>query len=154
MSDAMNDDRKKCERRAGGRHDMKLRRDADFWAECRAVIDADKTGRMTERRVAEIAAARVAPRYYVSDEYALRITRYMRRYPERVSIVGRAAVQWHEIFTKVERMRTVLGIGDEEALWRVLDGEKASSYFMTPEQAVKVYRKCKKHMRGLRNGDC
>ncbi len=121
-----------------------LRRD-DFRRACKKVIADDRTGMLTERRVAEMAACGPAPRYYVTESYALRTLRYMRRHPDSGKVRSCTSALWRELRQRVEHTMAALGVSDEEAVWRVLEQGGASSFFLSASRAARLYSDCKKH---------
>ncbi|MDE7024630.1 MAG: hypothetical protein K2O88_01975 [Paramuribaculum sp.] len=127
-------------------HRMRQQKALDFYHACRNVMQADRTARLTEARVVQKALEMEAPRYYVTDEYAQKVVHRMLKGRMEISAYGPKADQWREIMQKVRHVRSTLGVRTEEAVWRVLES-KASSYFVSPEQAYRLYLRGKNLMR-------
>lgn len=121
-------------------------RNRHFMDACRTVIATD-TGPLTSGYIARKAAAMPAPGYYVSFDYALRVLRYMRR----SGIIPRqgngAGALWRELGCKVTALQQRHCISDSEALSRVLADGNASSFFIRPATALRLYHRLKHSLR-------
>lgn len=117
-------------------------RNRHFMDACRTVI-ATATGPVTSGYIARKAAAMPAPGYYVSFDYALRVLRYMRRSGFIPREGKGAGALWRELCSKVTALQQRHRIPDSEALSRVLADGKASSFFIRPATALRLYHRLK-----------
>lgn len=116
-------------------------RNRHFMDACRRVMKADN-GHLTSAIIAQQAAMTRAPHYYISFNYALRILRRMRRgYAHRTG--NEAGAMWREIDERVFNLEHRHHISDSEALARVLAEGNASSFFLRPATALRLYHRLK-----------
>ena len=127
-------------------HRMRQRKAVDFYRACRKVLEADRSGRITEAGMVRKALEMEAPRYYVTDEYAQKVVQRVIKSRSGSGGSGPKWEQWREIMQKVLDVRLKLGVSTEEAVWRVIES-KASSYFVSEEQAYRLYLRGKTLMR-------
>ncbi len=97
------------------------------------------TGRYaTAVELTAAAALEPAPQYYVTFSYALRRLRngaplHTSRRPTR------ATAMWTELSEKVNRLRQSHHLSLADALTRVLTDSPASSFFLSPSSALRLY---------------
>ncbi|MCM1484220.1 MAG: hypothetical protein NC043_07775 [Muribaculaceae bacterium] len=118
-------------------------RDADFMRVMQQEI-ALTDGRLTQAQAAERAVTHPAPSYYVGMPYALRVLRHIRRtgvMPWHGTGHGR---RWVEIVRRVDAIRLRHGVSDPEALARVLAEGHASSFFIEPGTALRLYHRLRR----------
>lgn len=118
---------------------MRQQKALDFYRVCCKVLQQDATGVMSEFGMVRRVMTMKAPRYYVTDEYALKVVgKVLKKKGVRRMERSAKARQWRDIVSRVTDVRTRLGVGTEEALWRVLDGE-APEFFVSAERAYRLY---------------
>jgi len=113
-------------------------RELHFMESCRKVIQGH-SGKLNAAEIARLGAAAPAPGYYLDFGYALRRLRMMntgKYIPRR----GTAAARWQELRNRVNDLCRRHGITDSDALMRVLAEGNASSFFLTPSSALRLYR--------------
>lgn len=87
--------------------------------------------------VAAAAAREPAPQYYVSYDYALRRLRKGKSFhADRTTMTED---MWRELGEKVACVQEMFGIDLGRALQRVLTDSKASSFFLSPASALRLY---------------
>ncbi len=93
--------------------------------------------------VTAAAASHPAPQYYVSYDYALRRLRNGGPvHTERMTTAGEA--MWRELSGKVARVQEIYDINLAEALQRVLTDSRASSFFLSPSSALRLYHQLRR----------
>lgn len=122
-------------------------RDTDFMKACRRVIAESRGDGLTAADVATQAALMEAPGYYVGFDYARRMVRRIRRsgsMPWNGEGVGR---RWVEIVARMDGLKARYGIDDGDALARVLGEGRASSFFIQPASALRLYYRIRRRHR-------
>lgn len=118
------------------------RRDRDFMAACKRVIARSASRSLTVAQVASLAALEPAPEYYTTYGYALKRLRSLRAgHPHRDP-----GPRWTELLQRTEELCRRRGIRFHVALAHVLAGG-ASSFFMCPSTARRVYHRVRRNMR-------
>ncbi len=114
-------------------------RNRHFMEACRKVLS--ESAGLTAAMVAERAAALPAPCYYITYGYALRRLRALRKQgdPSAGNPKGARAL-WAELHLRVDALSRRHGISDSEALARVLAEGRASSFFLAPRSALRLYQ--------------
>ena len=117
-------------------------RDRHFMQQCRNLM-ADRSLHFdTMAEVTAMAASMPAPMYYVSYAYALkRLHEFMLTGTLRVNSAHGGAM-WCEILDRTAIKAATTLLSPEEALARVLQ-EPASSYFISPSTAKRLYFRIK-----------
>lgn len=140
----------------GNAQALSRRRHKDFLAACRRIVASQPKGAqpLMVGDVARLAAQSPAPCYYVSFDYALRM--YNRILRQGTSgVLGPMGRCWQEIADKVRGMvdRSEGRLSVKQAMARVLAGESASSFFLSPPTARRLYhhalrqRRLRPHLR-------
>ena len=127
-------------------HRMRQRKALDCYKACRRVLEADRSGMLTETAMVRKALGMEAPRYYVTDEYAKKVVQRALKGRFSSESNGPKWHQWREIMRRVRDVRSKLNVSTEEAVWRVIES-KASSYFVSEEQGYRMYLRGKALMR-------
>lgn len=113
-------------------------RDRDFMTACRKVISESTETDLTVDKVAERAAAMKAPAYYVEYSYAMRKLNALAA--RRAKLDSKVTCRrWEEIRGRVERLMELHGLNRNDALARVLREGDASSFFLAPRSATRLY---------------
>ena len=113
-------------------------RDRDFMTACRKVISESTETDLTVDKVAARAAAMKAPAYYVEYSYAMRKLNALAA--RRAKLDSKVTCRrWEEIRSRVERLMELRGLNRNDALARVLREGGASSSFLAPRSATRLY---------------
>lgn len=113
-------------------------RDRDFMTACRKVISESTETDLTVDKVAARAAAMKAPAYYVEYSYAMRKLNALAA--RRAKLDSKVTCRrWEEIRSRVERLMELRGLKRNDALARVLREGDASSFFLAPRSATRLY---------------
>lgn len=117
---------------------LSSRRDADFYSACVAAISRPDNRHRPLRKIIEEVGASPAPGYYVTYLHALR---YCLKYSaDGFRSRKRARIEmWREIQAKVEK-RQARGMKRHEAISDVLCSSSASSFFLAPDTAWRLFR--------------
>lgn len=113
-------------------------RDRDFMRECRRVIATSADPHLTVDKVTAEAASRRAPSYYVEYPYAIRKLNAIAA--RRHKLDGKQCNgRWIEILERAGALMRRHGITRNDAVARVLREGNASSYFLAPASATRLY---------------
>lgn len=113
-------------------------RDRDFMRACRRVIAESDDPCLTIAKVTAQAAAMRAPSYYVEYSYAMRKLNALAA--RRRSLDNKTTCsRWTEIQSRVDALMARYGPTRNEALVRVLREGGASSFFLAPRSAARLY---------------
>ncbi len=113
-------------------------RNRHFMKACREIIHSlpRETG-IDLAEVARMAAMSPAPHYYCTYEYALRMLRVLRH--GRLELRrDRRRLMWEELNIKTRLYETRHRCRMPEALAKVLAGESASQFFISPSTALRL----------------
>ena len=113
-------------------------RDRDFMRACRRVIAESSDPDLTIAKVSARAAAMRAPSYYVEYSYAMRKLNALAARRSRLDGKTTCA-RWTEIQSRVEALMERHDLTRNEALARVLREGGASSFFLAPRSAARLY---------------
>lgn len=113
-------------------------RDRDFMRACRRVIAESSDPNLTIAKVTARAARMRAPSYYVEYSYAMRKLNALaaRRHTLDSKTV---CSRWTEIQARVAALMERRALSRNEALARVLREGGASSFFLAPRSAARLY---------------
>ncbi len=113
-------------------------RDRDFMRACRQVIAESTDTSLTIDKVTARAAQMQAPSYYVEYSYAMRKLNALaaRRHTLDSKTV---CSRWTEIQARVAALMERRALSRNEALARVLREGNASSFFLAPRSAARLY---------------
>lgn len=120
--------------------DLIEERNRDFMKATAAVLRRLRRAglkRVSLKQLSEIAAAEEAPRYYVTEEYAMRVLSVIRR-GKNCLPGGRRGAMFRELNEKVRQMEESKGLSMRHALYFVLEYSKASSFFISEPTAVRL----------------
>ena len=113
-------------------------RDRDFMQACRHVIARSTDPHLTIAKVTAAASAMRAPSYYVEYSYAVRKLNNLEA--GRHTLDSKLSnKRWIEIRERVDRLMSRHGIKRNEALARVIRDGGASSFFLSPRSAARLY---------------
>lgn len=122
-------------------------RDRDFMKAVRRTTGEMAQAFPTVAEVTSRAAKAPAPSYYVGMTYGIRALRRIRR-TGHLPWNGRGAGRrWAEIVARVDACRARHGVSDTEALARVLAYGHASSFFIEPSSALRLYHRLRRRHR-------
>ena len=129
--------------------EFSARRNADFYSACVKAIQRPSNRHRPLRQIVEEVGASPAPGYYVSYLHALR---HCRQYSaEGCQSRKRARLaMWREIQAKVD-LRMARGMKRHEAISDVLCSSSASSFFLAPNSAWRLFKdlRCKHYRKHL-----
>lgn len=129
---------------------LTYRRDTDFMKTCRKVMQESGKKQLTTRKITEIASKMPAPGYYVTFTYALRVIRSMNNKKLHTK-TDFASKRWEELKLRVNALTKRHNISDTEALARVLAQGGATSFFISPTTALRLYQRLRKrHLNEIR----
>lgn len=118
------------------------RRDRDFMAACKRVIERSASRSLTVAQVTALAAREPAPEYYTTFSYALKRLLMLRS----GRLQRQPSARWVELLERTEELSRRRGIRFRVALAHVMAGG-ASSFFMCPSTARRVYHRVRSRMR-------
>lgn len=128
-----------------------LRRDHDFLMTCRRVIKTMTVGKPI--RVADVTAAATltgTTGYYMTYDYALRMTRYVRAHPDK-AVNLRKRLMWEELAARVDEVMAMQGLPQRDALARVMADGTMRGYQLAPSTALRkfytVRARSRRHLR-------
>lgn len=125
---------------------MKNYRDEAFLRQCRRILD-QADGPLTMAEVALKAACSEAPRFFLDPEYAWRRLKYWRNKGLDTIRAGSASEVFIELDRRVNRLAVRFNLPQRLCLERVLEQERAPSYYLTPTAARSLYYRILKERR-------
>ncbi len=133
------------------RHIIQPLLDADFFQTCQKVAKRNADRRLSVKELTRLAAASPAPSYYLTLDYAINQLRRIRLsgvYPFPDSARGQ---KWIELDERVRRIERRRNIPFTKAVEKVLTDGKASSFFLSPTSAMRIYYR---HLAKLADEQC
>ncbi len=133
---------------------LSRQRHRDFLAACRRVVASQPKGTvpLTVSEVARLASQSPAPSYYVSFDYAMRMFHRIKRQGSS-GVEGPMDKCWQEIADRVTAMveQSHGKLNFRQAMARVLARGSASSFFLSPATARRLYHHALRQRRPIKS---